>query len=52
MLGANRPDLAAVRPDIGAAAIATIMRCIDSDPLRRFATASEVAQAWKAATSA
>jgi hypothetical protein len=52
MLGAPPPDVALARPDIRAAAAATIMRCIESDPRRRFGTAAEVARAWKAATSA
>jgi hypothetical protein len=42
-------DLAPERPDLGADAAATIMRCIATDATVRFATAAEVTQAWAAA---
>jgi len=49
MMMVKPADVAVERPDIGADAAATIMRCIVSDPTTRFSTAAEVTQAWAAA---
>jgi hypothetical protein len=42
-------DMAPERPDLGAEASATIMRCIASDASVRFPTAADVTRAWLAA---
>ncbi len=49
MMMVKPADVAGERPDIGADAAATIMRCIASDATTRFSTAAEVTQAWAAA---
>jgi hypothetical protein len=49
MLSTKPADVIAARPDLGAEAGATIMRCIASDATVRFGTAAEVTQAWTAA---
>jgi eukaryotic-like serine/threonine-protein kinase len=49
MLSTKPADVAVERPDLGADAAATIMRCIASDAGTRFATAAEVTQAWASA---
>ena len=49
MMMVKPTDVALERPDIGADAAATIMRCIASDAALRFSTAAEVTQAWAAA---
>jgi len=49
MMMVKPADVAGERPDIGADAAATIMRCIASDAPTRFSTAAEVTQAWAAA---
>jgi hypothetical protein len=46
MLSTKPPDVVVERPDLGADAAATVMRCIASDATVRFATAAEVTQAW------
>jgi TIR domain-containing protein/protein kinase-like protein len=46
MLGTAPQDLAAVRPDLGPAAAAIVMRCLAPDPQHRYAAAAEVLQAW------
>lgn len=46
MLSTRPPDVAVERPDLGADAAATIMRCIASDATLRLATASDVTRAW------
>lgn len=51
MFGAAPTDAAVVRPDLGAAAAATIMQCIATDPQRRYGTAAEALEAWTAAAS-
>ncbi len=49
MMMVKPANVAVDRPDIGADAALTIMRCIASDAAARFSTASEVTQAWAAA---
>jgi len=49
MMMVKPANVAVERPDIGAEAAATIMRCIASDATTRFSTAAEVTQAWAAA---
>ena len=49
MMMVKPADVGIERPDIGADAAATIMRCIASDAATRFSTAAEVTQAWAAA---
>jgi TIR domain-containing protein/protein kinase-like protein len=48
MLGNGPQDLAVVRPDLGPATAAIIMRCLAPDPQHRYAAAAEVLQAWPA----
>ncbi|HUR32393.1 MAG TPA: TIR domain-containing protein [Vicinamibacterales bacterium] len=51
MLSTKPPEVGVERPDLGADAAATIMRCIASDATLRFTTAADVTQAWAAAVA-